>query len=726
VIEGLGEVGSQEHAKFVSELMEYFDHYSKALDPLKNAMSRYTRLYLGERRDERRKNEQWRSNSWLGDPFHQTETEVSVWISILNSQTPNVSAEGVGTEDEWKARGYTRTIDYIERGNNWTYGQEQALRKVSYQGWTVIEPRWREISFNVVKPPTKQDRIDYDDKVNTVMKQGAPAPPDALDQREQYDLWLQQYRVPGLPFGEQKVIKYRGPWWTRNSDYDYYFDPYIEDWSEHEVFIKRVLKPWKWLEDNADKKGYDRQALAACKGSGADDNRLSKWDREIAARQGLTFDDKDPLYKDGGELLEFWRVNSDKPFVVVCNRKGVINKRTDHPYWHRQLPYVPIKNIPWDGRSIGMSSYAQLEKMFADRLRFRDLLLDMMVISVMPVLLKKRGMGLTDMQKMWTPGMVIDTNDPQGIQRAVDSPTGFAELVSITQMILSDQNLMLGTGENVRGQQATVGRVSATEAQSRLTQALVRHTQRTVRLEGEFNPIIPQSLALFAQYWPKEDAGLSLLRKKMVGDDEKDPWGGDEAAPAPPSNPLAAPPGQEFDKYTFMEAMEMDIKFTGASRTRDLQLAAQQMKDFIQTGASIQVAPGVPALTGDEIREGLRRIYKTLGQKGAEQIVNPANDEVIKQLVQMSLQNAAKGMQLQSAQTDQQMQMIMQPPQQPAAPGPEATIVYKDTPPDIKRQLEERAGLQPSQMGELEAQAMLVKAMPKPAPQGPKEGPPRG
>ena len=709
----LGGVDDQKHKELLPKLLEQFDFYAKQLDPIKTAMSRYTRLYLGERKDPRRENERWRSNTWLGDPFHQTETEVAVWISILNSQMPSVTAEGVGTEDEWKARSFTRAIDYFQRANKWTYTQEQLLRKVSFQGWTVIEPRWREIVYNVVQPPTKEEKIAYDNQVNAVMMQGAPQPPDAVKDPEQFQLWLQQYKITAPAFGPRDVVQYRGPWWANNSDYDYYFDPFLEDWTEQEVFIKRVLKPWAWLEKNAGPDGpYDPENLKRCKGQagGGDQQRLSQWDREISARQGLTFQENDPIYKDGAEVLEFWRVKSDLPFCTVVNRTAVVNKRPDmHPYWHKQLPFVPIRNVPMHGRALGMSSYSQLEKMFADRLKFRDLLLDMMILSVMPVLMKKRGMGLTDMQKQMQPGMIIDVNEPGGLQRAVESPQGFAELVQITQMILGDQNLMLSTGDNVRGQQAQVGRVSATESQSRLTQALVRHTQRAVRLEEEFNPLIPQSLMLVAQKWPSDDPNLAQLRAKMVGADEKDPWA-----------------DKEFTKETFVEALNMDIRFTGASRTRDLQLAAQQMKDFVQFGASIQVAPGVPALLGTEIRNGLRRMYRTLGQKGAEEIVTEQGDAMVMQAVQLSLQNAIKGMEMQSAQTDQQMQMMQNPPQPEAAPGPEATIQYKDTPPDVKRQLEQRVGLQPSQMGDLEVAAQIQKAQPKPAPMGRQEGPPRG
>jgi hypothetical protein len=714
----VGRVGDKDHDKLVTDLLEQFDYHDKQLAPMKSAMSRYHRLYLGERKDTRRENEKWRSNSWLGDPFHQTETEVAVWLSILNSQTPTVSAEGIGKEDEWKARAFTRAIEYFQRANRWTYQQEQILRKVSFQGWTVIETRWREIKYDVVQPPTKEQRIQYDESVKSAMMQGMPEPPDAVNDPQRFAMWNEQARLTPPAWGPREVIQYRGPWWANSSDYDYYFDPFTEDWSELPVLVKRMYKPWKWLVQNAGpepEKPFDEENLQASKGhSGTTDNRLLQWDREIATRQGLSIDEQDPIYRDGAELLAFWRIGDKLPYSVVCNRKGVINKRPDqHPFFHRQLPYTPIRNIPWHGRAIGQSSYAQLEKMFADRLRFRDLLLDMMLISVMPVLLKRRGMGLPDLQKAWQPGMILDTNDPQGLQKAFEAAPGFGQLVEVTQLILNDQNVMLGTGENVRGQQATVGRVSATEAQSRLTQALVRHTQRAVRLEEEFNPIIPQALALVAQKWPSDDPNLSMLRAKMVGDDERDPW--------------AEAPAGALTKDTFIEALNMDLRFTGASRSRDLNLQAQQMKDFLQFGASIQVAPGVPALLGTEVRAGLRRIYQTLGQKGLDDIVSPQGDQAVMAAVDLSLRSAMSGMQLQTTQTEQQIQMAQQPPEQPPAPGPEATIVYRDTPPDVKRQLEERAGLQPSQMGALEVQQAIMKAMPRPAPAPQKgNGPPRG
>jgi hypothetical protein len=69
---------------------------------------------------------------------------------------------------------------------------------------------------------------------------------------------------------------------------------------------------------------------------------------------------------------------------------------------------------------------------------------------------------------------------------------------------------------------------------------------------------------------------------------------------------------------------------------------------------------------------------------------------------------------------------IEAPPDAPQAAAPEKdvadTVNYKDAPPDVRRELEERAGLQPSRMGSLELAERRAKAMPKPtapAPQAP-------
>ena len=287
-----------EERKLVKEVEERFLYFEQVLEPIKKNMSRWWRLYLGERKDVRKQNEQWRSNTWLGDPFHQTETEASVLLSILNSIDPSISAEGVGQEDEWKARAFTRSQDYFLRSNKWSARQESILRRCSIQGWTVIETRWREIKYDIIMRADKKTRIAYDQAVNAaMMKGGLPQPPDAMGDPQGYQMWMEQAAAgsPSLPQmarmmapAPKEVVQYRGPWYQRNSDFDYYFDPNVEDWSTHEMFIKRVIKPWKWIAENPD---FDQEKVKKCRGtSPGDAQQVSKWEQEINAKIGQMLD----------------------------------------------------------------------------------------------------------------------------------------------------------------------------------------------------------------------------------------------------------------------------------------------------------------------------------------------------------------------------------------------------------------------------------------------------
>lgn len=666
------------------EIQEVYDYQTRQLTPIFSRMSRYHRLWMGERKDPRKEHEKkWRSLSWLGDPFQQTSIEVAVLMDSLNSIDPPYGPEGVSTEDEWKARAFVRALDYFFKSNRWISTQEMALTSMGIQGWTILETTWREQTYQVTQRPPREERIGYDQAVKRLQMQGVPSPPDPVSDPEGHGAWVQsaQSMDPSFPnppaIGPRTVVAYRGPWFNRPSDFTFRFDPFVEDWQEQECIIKRVVKPWKWVESQAgpeDDKPFDPAMVQKAK-SNTTNERLTQWDREIASQFGIPFDNSDPIYKDGVELWEVWRPKNKQPHVVICGRDYQIKKRPDvYPWWHHQFPFVCVRNIPLKGMAVGMSSYQQLEQAFADRVKFRDILFDGLVLSVMPVFLKTRSLGMSDMSKFLEPGKILEVSDANGFKPGWQSMPGFSELVQVVNMILQEENLFLSTGDNVRGQPVTVNRVSATEAQSRLTQALMRHKQKAIRLEEEFTPIIPQSLSMVGQKWPSEDQELATLRAKIIGEDQEDPW-----------------LDQDLTRDTFNEDVNRNIKFNGASRVKDRNLLAQQLKDFLQFGASIQVAPGIPALLGVEVRAGLRRIYETLGHKGAAQIVTKEGDEIIAQ----GLQSTQLQVQTSLMQQQQQLQQMQQPPQ-PQAPPPQK-ITYKDAPPDVQGQMEQAAGLQPSQ-----------------------------
>jgi len=650
----------QQEQKLVTELIELHDHWLTALSPRFREMVGDHKLYLGYREDRRQAHEKWRSWSWLGDPYSLTTTETDAWMEIMNSTDPSYSVEGVGTEDEWKARAIEREIDYILRGNKWTYNQEMLLRNLSIQGWKVIKTGYREIKFSPMRRPTKDELIAFDTAVNQALASGqVTSPPDPESQPEEFAGWMESTKAvfptfPDAPGPKPSdTVQYRGPWMFRPSEFDLRFDPYIEDWTEHEVFFQRVVKPRSWGEKQVEAGKFDKDKFAKGSRSGPEDKRLSQYDRDIAAQIGLTFDDGDPIYRTSDEYLEVWRpYHPTEPYQVILNRSCFINVNKSNPFWHGQLPYICVRNIPLERRAFGLGSYSQLRRTFHDRLTFRDILLDGLLLSVMPVFLKSRNMGQPEMQRFLQPGAILEVNDPQGFRRGWESMPGFAELMKVGEMLLGDQTTLTSTGENVKGQPSQVGRVSATESQSRLTQALTRHKKKAERLESEMSGIFPQMLYNLYQYLPEEDATLTAIRAALIGEDEIDP--------------LRAP---EFSRETFAESLAMNVRFRGATSKLNKELMAQQLQMFLQTASQIQSMSGlpVPIMTPQEARTVMSRMFDALGQKGGAEIFTAAGDQAVQSMLgahMIAAQTAPIAAQGQLVNAQMQLQQMMAPPPQ--------------------------------------------------------------
>jgi hypothetical protein len=508
-----------------------------------------------------------------------------------------------------------------------------------------------------MRRPSKEERITWDNALSEALKTGeVTSPPDPEGQPDEFQAWMQstQATFPQFPdapqLGPSETVKYRGPWLFRPSEFELRFDPFIEDWADHQVIIQRVIKPRKWGEKQVEEGKFDEKQFTEAARRGPDDKRLSEWDAQIAQEINLTWDPSDPIYQNSDEYWEVWRPHNQKaPYLVVLNRAAIVNTSTEHPFWHRQSPYICIRNTPMERRAFGLGSYHQLRRTFHDRLTFRDLLLDGLLLSVMPVFLKNRNLGMPELQRFLSPGAILEVNDANGFKRGWESMAGFAELMKVGEMLLNDQNTQLGTWENVQGQAATVGRVSATESSARLQQALVKHKKKAERIEMEESRIFPQIMYNAYQMYPPEDEGLTKLRMQIVGEDEQDPLG-----------------SPEFTRETFAEDLAGTVKFRGATNTLNRELAAQQLKDFLMTYSQIMSATPIPVpiLAPQELRAIARRSYEITGQKGAPQVFTQEGDEAVAQAAQANMINAQSSpmaSQLQLMQIQMQLQQLLNP-----------------------------------------------------------------
>jgi hypothetical protein len=686
----IGKVGEDAHDKALSKYLEEEKWYREQLSPVYRQSVEFHRLFLARREDKRLSHEKWRSWSWSSWLYSATQTKQAALSDIMNAIDPAVQAEGVSQAQVGRAQAFERTMDYVMRGNRWPYTQEMALLNAIIQGWTVLKLGWRDLVWPTTQRASMDERKAFDTSVNEAQKLGVPSPPEPGT--ADFEQWMNSAKqvYPGLKplqgIHDVDTVKYRGPWVFRPSDYDLRYDPFVEDWAnDMDVVYHRIVKTKEWLEGQTgaeDRFPYDPGQVASAidkgaggSGSGDDGRRLTTWDRQEAEALGLSVNDNDPRYRNSVELLERWAPREKFPYCVILNRHAIINKRCDtYPFWHRQLPFIPIHNAPLAGRAIGMSDYTQVARTFKDMITFRDLSLDALLLAVLPIFLKTRGLGLPEIQRQLTPGGILDVNDVNGFKKAWEAPGGFAELLRTDDLLKNELDTGMSTWGNIRGAQAQIGRVSASEAQGRLQQGLNRNKQVCIRMEEEFNPIIPQSLFLLYQKWPKAEK----LPQRIVGADGlPDPF-------------------QGMTPDHFIEGLTMDIKFRGATRTLNRELQAQQLINFLKEGTSVELAPGVKALLPSEVREILRRIAEALGQKGIDQIVTKDGDALMGQVVQAIVTNV----QVQTVQGQKTLEQLNAPPAPPPTKPPSESLNYKDAPPDVKRQIEAQAGLQPSQIPE--------------------------
>ncbi len=152
---------------------------------------------------------------------------------------------------------------------------------------------------------------------------------------------------------------------------------------------------------------------------------------------------------------------------------------------------------------------------------------------------------------------------------------------------------------NLRGAPSTIGRVSATEAQGRTSQAQIRMKLRALLSEQEWNAMIPQVLGLWLEFGYAED------RARVAGED-----------------PLAG-----ISMGDLAHALEMDFKFRGATTAINRAEQAQQL-----IGAYQQFRED---LTVKERRALMQSALEAVGVKGVQRFVSPEGTADLTEMEQM-------------------------------------------------------------------------------------------
>ncbi len=471
--------------------------------------------------------------------------------------------------------------------------------------------------------PTDSEILSFDKAVKQAEQMGAGEAP--TDDTEAFLLWRDLAnqagkfgRIPDPPvLGQQELVHYRGAGWENVSIFDIRFDPMITFMQRQGLIFQRVVKPEKWVLSRADldpnsRLPYDLRAVKDAIGQNIDASRFSEWEAQIAKMMGLdaeSYGREDPVFKDKMELYEIWRKGDEFPFLVMANRKTFINKFPDTwPYWHKQYPYHTLRNIMLDGRAVGITELVQNIPLYEEIDELSNLRLDAVTLAILPILMRLKDAGMPEMIQRLIPGMIVDVSTLNGIKSLnehIHVPDSIFREIAEN---VAETDETAGTNDAIRGASAPFSRTTAHEIQNRLNRSLVRQTRKVARFEEEISTVIPQWLMLCYQFAPPE------WRVRVGGSDA----GGD--------------PFQQYGRSEFLESIDMDYAFRGATSAINKELRTQQLGDMFARAvqAGVNTAP--------ELRALMRRTYESLGYKGIQQMFTPEGDAYVQMMQQVAMQ----------------------------------------------------------------------------------------
>lgn len=655
---GIGRVGDDEHDRIIKDVQLIEQFYRDQLSQPFQDILRYWKIYLTQRDDYRKPEESWRANFATPMGFVVVETLTAVLTDTLLAADPPIQAEGVGDEDEGPARKVERLYDYTLRVNEWRKKLEILCREASIQGTALYKWVWKHENRKVKLYPSSDQLAVFERAVDAAMKMGAPPPPT---DPQGFAVWRDGVQIqlgvaiPQNPYNQTaNVTTFRAPAIERVPLFDCRFDPSIEDIDAQPCFIQRIVRTKAWVLERTgegpDKPFDPYQVEHALADWG--EPRFSQYETEIAAMLGLSLDSNDPTYLERVELWEVFRpmASDEGKYLVVMNRSAAINKdTTSMPYGHGENPISAMHNISIPGQFLGLSDLASPEKLFYELDSMRNLRVDATTLATLPVFAKLAEMGLPDAVRMIRPGAVWSLPRLDGFRRLTEGAGPPPEVWREIPEIKADIEEATTAYANVRGAPSTVGRVSAREAEQRANSAVTRVKVRAMHHEEEFHRGLKQVLWLWYQFGDPEE----MIR---VGGDYPDPY-------------------LTITKDDLLNAFDIDFRLRGATRSGSRELQTQQLMDWGKTFG--------PVLKPHRLMALASRIFENMGLKGRQEIV-PDGD-----IAQAKAEYEAQKAAAQQA-----------PP--PAPPKPLADrLNYADAPPDVQRQIEAEAGLQPSALGNM-------------------------
>lgn len=593
------------------EVQEYQDYYRKQLEkPFRTAI-RHRRLFLNQLRDRRLPHEGWRAFVPMPYAWSAIKSLSASFNELLFGINPPIRPQPVGVEDEPLEVAWTNTFDYVFRKIHFRSVVKDFHEDYLIQGTAVRKNTLVIQKRTIIYLPTPDAQEEFQNAImRAVTEQNLEPPP--LEDPEAFEAWRQMALgvgivVPEIPIpGPKNIVKYRGPGFLDVALTDMSFDPQLDP--DAQVCVTQdTLVPWEWVEErtgNKEQHIFDPEAVGQAQSSAPETSDIQKWRDEISDMYGL---DKptgdDPRMKKKMALVtEAWMPgDKEAPYRVMLNKQMVINRSLSMPYVHGNHPYVFGRNYPKRGRSIGTPEMRTVERLLYELNTFRGLRLDALLIGILPVFIKAKDAQIAEILREFVPGTFIETSRPEAV-RALDKPTIPPESFREIAEVKNDIDEALGSLPVVRGQMSQP-RVPATSTERALSTALARIKDRVIDFEYQLNPFIENSLYIMYQFWNHDD------RVRAAG---------------VPADPL-----QKYTKEQFLEALEQDFAFVGATTALNKDAEIQGLKEWFTILVNSQLPEFKSAEMAKYITDRLTR------QKSAQFF---RSDQEMQQLAQQQAQ----------------------------------------------------------------------------------------
>jgi hypothetical protein len=592
-------------------------YYRFLLQEAFQKMVRYMRLLLAQRDDLRGEDEQWRSNVFVPYPYSGSDTKAAAVMDLLMTD-PFSEVEGRTERTEDAARKVDRLLDYTTDQNKLRSRLKDILLECIAQGTSMLYTGHKKRSATVNMRMTPEQKKNFTTAVELAVAAGVVKPPMDPDGFEAWRMLVNAAKKPGVPpippvpvNGPVEVVSYDGPWIERCSIFGFRFDPLIEDVQDQVSFMRRCVRSKAWVDKQVADGVLDADAVEeASKGRG--ETMLEDWERQIADMMGIhsATSKEDPSLEDGHEFFEVFEPGDvKKPYKLVMNRLRMVNKDKRWPFDDGQIPYEPIRNIRIAGYFMGMSDFEQVEDLYAEMNKLRGLRLDAVTLATLPVLVKSKDSALPELRRRIKPGAVFDEARPNSI-RYLTGPTIDAAVFREIFETKNDIDESNSTPSQLRGNQATVGRVSATEAQGRFNSSLLRIKQLAIAVEEDLTPVFVKCLMRWVQF------GGDPINVPRKGTRDGSPFD-----------------MLEVSREDILGAIKAGFKFRGATRALDRD--KQLQNHFQYTNVYGQ------NLMPKEMRLLMKRVANLMGMRDVDQIITDEGTEMAQKMWEAKMAGAA-------------------------------------------------------------------------------------